>query len=53
MYVWQFDAKVFKYVPIDQAWEENSEIKSQLHNYKIELKDSVSTGKITIMLNGN
>ena len=53
MYIWQFDAKVFNHVPIEDAWEENAEIKSSLHNYKIELKDSVQTGKITIVLNGN
>ncbi len=53
MYVWQFDARLFKHVPADEAWEETTAAKSQLLNYKIELKDSVQTGKITIVLNGN
>lgn len=53
MYVWQFDARLFKNIPVDEAWGESETSRSSLHNYMIELKDSVQTGKITIIVNGN
>ena len=53
MYLWEFVARIFRHVPVEDEWEKIPQSSMQLLNYRIELKDSVQTGKFTITLNGN
>ena len=53
MYLWEFDARIFRHVPVEDEWEKIPQSSMQLLNYRVELKDSVQTGKFTITLNGN
>jgi hypothetical protein len=56
-YKWSFDARVYYNVSEEEEWE-TTFARSEGHSdtltkqYRIEIRDSVNTGKITLTING-